>query len=122
MLSDLTISVRFIWNIIVKGFAEEFFYRGYVQSSINLEYSKNWKIGKISYGPGLLVSSLLYGFSRGFKTIKPWRDNYMISWSWTVFSFTLGIFYGLIRESSDDIVGSIIASSLTNTIGDALFK
>lgn len=110
----------FMWNILIGGFAEEFFYRGYLQSSINLEYGTNWRIGKVSFGPGLLVSSLLFGFGRGLRTIKPWRGVYSISWSWTLFAFTVGIFYGLIRESSGDIIGSGTAKSLIDAIGEAL--
>jgi len=119
---DFTLGLmkEFIWNILVGGFAEEFFYRGYIQSSINLEYHREWKLGKISFGPGLLVSSLLFGLSRGLRTIKPWRGAYPVSWSWTLFAFTVGFFYGLIRESSGDIIGSGTANSLIDAIGEAI--
>ena len=110
----------FVWNILIGGFAEEFFYRGYIQSSVNLEYGTNWKIGKISVGPSLLVSSLLYGLGRGLRTIKPWRGVFSVSWSWTFFAFTVGLFYGLIRESSGDIIGSGTAHSMIDAIGEAL--
>ncbi len=117
---SLGLMKEFIWNILVGGFAEEFFYRGYIQSSINLEYKRDWKLGKISFGPGLLVSSLLFGLSRGLRTIKPWRGSYPVSWSWTLFAFTVGFFYGLIRESSGDIIGSGTANSLIDAIGEAI--
>ncbi len=110
----------FAWNILIGGFAEEFFYRGYIQSSINLEYGTGWRIGKVSFGPGLLVSSLLFGLGRGLRTIKPWRGVYSVSWSWTLFAFTVGVFYGLIRESSGDIIGSGAAKILIDAIGEAL--
>ena len=111
---------EFVWNILVGGFAEEFFYRGYIQSSINLEYMRDWKLGKVSFGPGLVVSSLLYGLGRGLRTIKPWRGAYPVSWSWTVFVFTVGLFYGLIREASGDIIGAGTANSLIDAIGEAI--
>ena len=110
----------YAWNILIGGFAEEFFYRGYLQSSINLEYGTNWKLGKIKFGPGLLVSSVLYGLSRGLRTIKPWSGIYSISWGWTLYAFTLGIFYGLIRESSGDIIGSGTAKGMIDGIGEAI--
>lgn len=117
---SLRLMKEFIWNILIGGFAEEFFYRGYIQSSINLEYGKSWKLGKINFGPGLLVSSLLYGLGRGLRTIKPWRGAYPVSLSWTLFAFTVGFFYGLIRESSGDIIGSGTANSLIDAIGEAI--
>jgi membrane protease YdiL (CAAX protease family) len=86
--------LEFIWNTFVGGFAEEFFYRGFIQSSINLEFGRNWKLGKTNYGPGLFIASLLYGLSRGLRTWRPGSGRYSISWSWTLFAFTIGIFYG----------------------------
>lgn len=114
--------IEFIWNIFVGGFAEEFFYRGFVQSSINLEFGRNWKIGETNYGPGLLISSILYGLSRGLRTLRPWNSKYSISWSWSVFAFTIGIFYGLIREKTGDIIGSGTANSLIDAIGEAFIR
>jgi len=110
----------YAWNILIGGFAEEFFYRGYLQSSINLEYGTNWKLGKVKFGPGLLVSSILYGLSRGLRTIKPWSGVYSVSWSWTLYALALGIFYGLIRESSGDIIGSGTANGMIDGIGEAI--
>jgi membrane protease YdiL (CAAX protease family) len=112
----------FMWNILIGGFAKEFFYRGYIQSSVNIEYGTNWKIGKISIGPGLLVSSLIYGLGRGLRTIKPWRGVYSVSWSWTLFAITVGLFYGFIRESLGDIIGSGTTHSMIDAIGEVLIK
>ena len=122
LYGDLPLGVlkEYIWNILVGGFVEEFFYRGYIQSSINLEFGTDWKFGKINFGPGLLVSSLLYGLGRGLRTIKPWSGVYSVSWSWTLFAFTVGLFYGLIREASGDIIGSGTANSMIDAIGEVL--
>jgi len=116
----LVVLKEYFWNILVGGFVEEFFYRGYIQSSINQEFGTDWKIGKINFGPGLLVSSFLYGLGRGLRTIKPWRGVYSVSWSWTLFAFTVGLFYGLIREASGDIIGSGTATSMIDAIGEVL--
>jgi membrane protease YdiL (CAAX protease family) len=109
----------YAWNVLIGGFAEEFFYRGYLQSSINLEFGTNWRLGKVKFGPGLLVSSILYGLSRGLRTIKPWSGIYSISWGWTLYALTIGIFYGFIRESSGDIIGSGTANGMIDTLGEA---
>jgi membrane protease YdiL (CAAX protease family) len=111
---------EFTWNIFIGGFAEEFFYRGYIQSSVNLEYGKKWRIGNTSFGTGLLVSALLYGLGRGLGTIKPWIGLYQVSWSRGLYAFTVGIFYGLIREASDDIISSGTANSMIDAVGEAV--
>ena len=121
-LVNVELLKAYAWNILVGGFAEEFFYRGYLQSSINLEFGTNWRLGKIKFGPGLLITSVLYGLSRGLRVIKPWSGVYAISWGWTLYAFTLGIFYGLIRESSGDIIGSGTANSMIDAVGEALLR
>lgn len=117
---SLRILKEYIWNILVGGFAEEFFYRGYVQSSVNQEYQREWKIGKTSFGPGLIVSAILYGASRGLRVMKPWSGVYDFAWGWSLYAFTLGVFYGLIREASGDILASGTANSMIDAIGKAL--
>ena len=119
---SLRLVKEFAWNILVGGFAEEFFYRGYIQSSVNQEYGRNWKMGKVSFGPGLIVSSILYGASRGMRTMKPWSGVYSFSLGWSLFAFTVGVFYGLIRESTGDILASGTANSMIDAIGEALLR
>ncbi len=116
---SLRLLKEFTWNIAVGGFAEEFFYRGYIQSSVNQEYGRSWKLGKISFGPGLIVSSVLYGVSRGIRVMKPWSGVYGFAWGWGVYAFTIGLFYGLIRETTGDILASGTANGLIDALGEA---
>jgi membrane protease YdiL (CAAX protease family) len=117
---SITLMKDFLWNILIGGFIEEFYYRGFIQSHINSEFGKDWKLGNIHFGPGLLISSFFYGLSRGLRTIKPWKRTYILSWNLTIVAFAVGLFYGLIRESSGDIIGSGTANSLIDAIGKVL--
>ena len=119
---SLRLLKEYIWNVLVGGFAEEFFYRGYVQSSINQEYQKEWKIGNTSFGPGLIVSAVLYRASRGLRVMKTWSGVYDFAWGWGLYVFTIGLFYGLIREASGDILASGTANSMIDAIGKALLR
>jgi membrane protease YdiL (CAAX protease family) len=103
----------FIWQILVGGFSEELLFRGYIQSTVNREYGTNWRIKGVNFGPGLLVSSTLYGLSRALITMN---------FGWGVYAFTLGIFYGLIREASGDIIGSGSANAIIDGFGATLIK
>ncbi len=103
----------FIWHILVGGFAEELIFRGYIQSTINREYGTNWRYKGVSFGPGLLVSSMFYGLSRGLLTMN---------FGWGLYAFTLGIFYGIIREASGDIIGSGSANAIIDGFGATLLK
>ena len=110
---SIRIIMMFIWQIIVGGFAEELLYRGYIQSTVNREFGKNWRVKGVNFGPGLLVSSILYGVSRGALTKNL---------SWGLYAFTLGIFYGLIREASGDIIASGSANAIIDGWGSTLIR
>jgi membrane protease YdiL (CAAX protease family) len=103
----------FIWQILVGGFTEELLFRGYIQSTVNREYGANWRIKGVSFGPGLIVSSVLYGLSRALRTMN---------FGWGVYAFTLGLFYGMIREASGDIIGSGSANAIIDGFGATLIK
>jgi membrane protease YdiL (CAAX protease family) len=103
----------FVWHILVGGFAEELLFRGYIQSTVNREYGTNWRYKGVSFGPGLLVSSIFYGLSRGLLTMN---------FGWCLYAFTLGIFYGVIREASGDIIGSGSANAVIDGFGATLLK
>jgi membrane protease YdiL (CAAX protease family) len=103
----------FVCQRLVGGFAEELLYRGYIQSTVNREYGTSWRIKGISFGPGLMVSSVFYGVSRGLMTMNL---------GWGLYAFTLGVFYGLIREASGDIIGSGSANAIIDGFGATLIR
>ena len=119
---SLSLIKQFVWEVIVGGYVEEFFFRGFIQSSINLEYGNNWRFGETKLGPGLILSAAFYGLSRGLRTFKPWLGIYRISWSLTIYTFAIGIFFGLIREKSGDIMSSGTTSSMINVISNLFVR
>ena len=111
-----------LWQLVFGGFGEELFYRGYVQSAVNEEYGRPWSVEGVAFGPGLLVSSALYGLDRALNTVRPWQGVYRVSWSWGLFAFSVGVFYGFIREHTGDVVGSGVANGLVDSVGEAFNK
>jgi len=108
-----------LWQLAFGGFAEELFYRGYIQSTVNEEYGRPWSVEGVAYGPGLLVSSALYGLDRALNTFRPLQGVFSVSWSWGFYAFSVGVFYGFIREHTGDIVGSGVANGLVDGVGEA---
>ena len=111
-----------LWQLVFGGFGEELFYRGYVQSAVNEEYGRPWSVEGVAFGPGLLVSSALYGLDRALNTVRPWQGVYSVSWSWGLFAFSVGVFYGFLREHTSDVVGSGVANGLVDSVGEAFNK
>jgi len=111
-----------LWQLVFGGFGEELFYRGYVQSTVNEEYGRPWSVESVAFGPGLLVSSALYGLNRALNMVRPLQGVYSVSWSWGFFAFSVGVFYGFLREYTGDVVGSGVANGLVDSVGEAFNK
>ena len=119
---SLKLFVSFIWHVLVGGFAEEFMFRGYIQSTVNREYGKHWTVRGVKFGPGILVSSTLYGLSRAMRAMKPWSGVYTINVGWGLYAFALGLFYGVIREATGDLIGSGTANAMIDGVGAIFIK
>ena len=119
---SLKLFTSFIWHVLVGGFAEEFMFRGYIQSTVNHEYGKHWTVRGVKFGPGILVSSTLFGLSRAMRTMKHWSGVYTINIGWGLYAFALGLFYGVIREATGDLIGSGTGNALIDGVGAIFIK
>jgi membrane protease YdiL (CAAX protease family) len=111
-----------LYFLIMVGFGEEIKFRGYFQSRINEGYGRPWKFFGVSFGPGLLIVSLLFGLSHiiQFGVFNPFLGQYDIN-LWMGFqAFFGGFFFGLIREKSESIFASGIAHGVPNAFGQVL--
>ena len=89
-----------IYFLVAIGFGEEILYRGYIQSRVNSEYGRPWKCCGVSFGPGLLVASMLFGLGHVMLL-----GTLELNWLFAIAAIFPGIFFGLVREK-----GGVIAS------------
>ncbi|MFH0850756.1 MAG: CPBP family glutamic-type intramembrane protease [Candidatus Bathyarchaeota archaeon] len=124
VLGSLTIRLAsaVVWELIFGGVAEEVLYRGYVQSRVNEEYGRPWSFMGVGFGPGLLVSSGLYGLAGAMSGFRPWRDLYALSLPVGVHGLALGLFLGFLREATGDIGASSVANGLSGAVGRLLMR
>lgn len=108
-----------VWQFLVSGFGEEVVYRGYYQSTINIEYGRPWTIMGVEFGPGLVLSSLLFALSHALNPFRPMEGIYTIDWWWGFSTLFSGLFYGLLRERTGGILASGIAHGLPDAVGEA---
>jgi membrane protease YdiL (CAAX protease family) len=119
---SLRLASSLLWELVFGGAAEEVFYRGYVQSRVNGEFGRPWRFMGVGFGPGLLVSSLLYGVAGAISAFRPWRGIYEISFAVGVHALALGIFYGFMREATGDVGASTVANGLNDAVGGLLLR
>ena len=109
-----------IWQFIVSGFGEEFKYRGYYQSTINREFGRPYKLAGIEFGPGLIITSILFAISHVLNPFNPFIGQYGISIWWGTFTFVTGFTFGLIREKSRSIMAAGLYHGLPAAVGEGL--
>jgi membrane protease YdiL (CAAX protease family) len=118
--APLLVTSTVLWQLIVSGFGEEIRYRGYYQSRVNQEFGKPYQIVGIFFGPGLIVSSILFGLVHAFNTFNPLIGQYDLAWPWALFTLAGGFFFGLLREKTDDVVACTIAHGGLDAVGEGL--
>lgn len=109
-----------VWQFVFSGFGEETYYRGYMQSRINQEFGRPWRLVSISFGPGLLVAALLFGLSHVLNNFNPFISDYRLWWGWGLWTCAGGVFFGLIREKTGSLVAPGIAHGLLDAVAESL--
>lgn len=100
--------------VFCTGLGEELFFRGYIQSHLNVVFGRPWRLLGASVGPGLLISSLLFGAIHLFNPTRPYSGHWELSWIWGAGTcFIGGPLYGYLRELS----GSVWTATVIHSLG-----
>lgn len=118
--SPLIVVSTVFWQLIVSGLGEEIRYRGYYQSRVNQAFGRPYQSMGVHFGPGLIVSSLLFGLIHATQTFNPLIGQYDFAWPWGLFTLAGGVFFGLLREKTDDVVACTIAHGGLDAVGEGL--
>ena len=101
------------YYLLVVGFGEEIRSRGYVQSRLNEAFGRPWEIWGTSFGPGLIIASVLFGLSHIYQ-LGAAGPNVLVGVGATLG----GLFYGIVRERA----GTFMASALVHGLNTAAFE
>jgi membrane protease YdiL (CAAX protease family) len=118
--ATLLVTSTVLWQLIVSGFGEEIRYRGYYQSRVNQEFGQPYQLMGIRFGPGLIISSILFGLIHATQTFNPLIGQYDFAWPWGLFTLGGGFFFGLLREKTDDVIACTIAHGGLDAVGEGL--
>jgi membrane protease YdiL (CAAX protease family) len=108
--------LRVLWLFFGAGFGEEVFFRGYIQSRLNQSFGRPWRVLRLQFGVGLVVSSLLFGFIHALNTVDYFRGRFEFAWLWWGTNFFTGLFFGCLRERT----GSVLAGAIIHGVEDVL--
>ena len=104
-----SLMVDIFWYFVMVGFAEELFFRGYIQTRLNETFNKHFRkfLGfEVEYGWGLIITAVIFGVVHIFGGINPFKGTYAINPFYVfiaIFATFFGLLFGVIREKTGDI-------------------
>ena len=102
------IASALVFQFYFAGFGEEILFRGYFQSRLNQDFGRPWRIRGVSFGPGLLIASALFGVLHMLNPFNPLMGKFEIDLLWGASSFFGGLLFGFLREKT----GTVLSASL----------
>jgi len=115
---------RLVWFLVFTGFAEEVFFRGYVQSRLNEVFGKPYRrllfpSWRLEYGPGLLITATaVFAPVHIANWVNPFIGKYEIGPHLITLGFLLpafgGLVLGAVREKTGDIWACSILHGMLN--------
>jgi len=95
------------------GFGEEIFFRGYIQSRVDQAFGCPFRLLGLDFGPGLLVSSLLFGLFHVLNPVDYFHGRFVFGWWFGVGTFFGGLFFGCVRAKTGSVLpGAIVHGTL----------
>ena len=113
----LNVLLTVFWLFFGAGFGEEIFFRGYIQSRVNEAFGRPFRVLGLQFGPGLVVSALLFGFIHVLNTVDYFQGQFDFAWLWWVTNFCAGLFLGCLRERSASILPGAVVHGLEDVLG-----
>jgi membrane protease YdiL (CAAX protease family) len=113
--------VSFLFYLLFLGPAEEFLFRGYIQSRLNAAFGRPFRFWGVSWGWGLVITSLIFGLMHVLNPFNPFLGEFdlYIWWGiWTVFG---GLTFGYIREKAGSILPTALLHGLPQAIASLMF-
>ncbi len=106
---------NFTYYLLV-GFGEEILYRGYIQSRLNQVFARPHQFYGVSWGWGVIITSLIFGFSHVLNGLDPVAGTFNPQWGWGLWTTFSGLVFSYIREKT----GSIVAPAIVHGLPQAL--
>jgi len=109
-----TIASAVIFQFFFAGFGEEILFRGYIQTRLNEDFGRPWGIKGVNFGPGLLITSALFGVLHLTNPFNPLMGQFQLNLLSGISSFFFGLLFGFVREKT----GTVLSASLAHGFVD----
>jgi membrane protease YdiL (CAAX protease family) len=111
----------FLFYLLFLGPGEDFLFRGYIQSRLNAAFGRPFRFWGVSWGWGLVIASLLFGFMHVLNPFNPFLGKFQLYGWWGVWTVFSGLIMGYIREKAGSILPSAVLHGLPQAIASLFF-
>ena len=108
-----------VWQFFFSGFGEEIFFRGYIQSRLNVAFGRPYEWKGIKFGAGLFITAAIFSITHMLNTANIWYGDFNLAWWWGSFTFVGGLLFGLLREKTKSVVAPGLLHGL-EAVGEGL--
>lgn len=95
-----------LYQLLLVSLPEEFYFRGYVQSAMNMLFRPRWKVLGVRLGWGWIVTALVFAFAHS-----------IIFYQWWHFAiFFPALVFGYLRERTGSVTAPTLFHALSNIL------
>jgi hypothetical protein len=108
-----------VWQFVFSDFGQEVFFRGYIQSRLNVAFGRSYEWRGIKFGAGLFITAGIFAVTHMLNTADIWAGDFNLAWWWGTFTFVEGLLFGLLSEKT----GSVLTPGLLHgleAVGEGL--
>jgi len=113
--------VSFLFYLLLLGPGEEFLFRGYIRSRLNVAFGRPFIFWGVPWRWRLGITSLMFGFMHILNQFNPFLGRYdqYVWWGiWTIFG---GLTFGYVREKAGSFLPSALFHGLLQAIVSLFF-
>ncbi|PIR16485.1 MAG: hypothetical protein COV46_08080 [Deltaproteobacteria bacterium CG11_big_fil_rev_8_21_14_0_20_49_13] len=97
-----------VFQVLLVALPEEFFFRGYMQTTLDRVFPKKWRILGANLGWAWIITCAVFAFSHSF-----------VHYAWWHFSiFFPALLFGWLREKTGSITAPVLFHALANVASD----
>lgn len=100
--------IAIVYFYLFVGLSEEILFRGYIQSRLNSVFGNPKRFFGISWGWGLIISSVLFGLWH-----LGWKLD-MLEWPHVLWTMFAGLCFGFVREKSESVIAPAVLHGIMN--------
>ncbi len=103
-----SVIVAIIYFYLFVAWSEETLFRGYIQSRLNSVFGRPKHFLGVSWGWGLIISSVLFGLWH-----LGWKPG-TLEWSHVLWTMFAGLIFGFVREKSESVIAPALLHGIMN--------